>query len=174
MSEPIEESYFNWLCAKVKKSPFPLYLDLFKILYRTEFIGLMPGDENRAEDGKELREDFIRETQCGSIFDWDPLGCSVLEMLVAFSNRAWFLTEKPSTDWFWIFVENLRLSEYRHPISNKDAQMIEQEILYDFIWRMYKANGDGGLFPMRWPQTDQRSVEIWYQFCEYVDEEGLD
>lgn len=59
MGEPIEGEYFNWLCAKIRKTPAPMYNDLLQILHRTEFVWVVHGDRNRAEDGIELREDFL-------------------------------------------------------------------------------------------------------------------
>jgi hypothetical protein len=61
MEEPLEEPYFNWLCAKVM-SKHSNHSDLMRILMRTEFTWIILGDQNRAEDGLELREYFLNET----------------------------------------------------------------------------------------------------------------
>ncbi len=47
MPEPIEESYFDWLCAKVIPMDVNVYYDLMEILYRTEFVWFVLGDRNR-------------------------------------------------------------------------------------------------------------------------------
>ena len=171
MSEPLEVLYFNWLCAKVRRRDFPLYYNLLKVLYTTEFTWLLPMDENRAEDGKELRLDFVRETGFEPDSEWEAEGCSVLEMLVAFSYRAWFETEIPSREWFWRMIENLSLDELRH-MSKADIPMVNV-ILRKFVQRQYPDNGYGSLFPMMWPKEDQRAVDIWQQFCAYVEEQRL-
>ena len=171
MSEPFEEAYFNWLCAKVRRTSFPLYLDLLRILYTTEFVPRVDGDENRAEDGKELREDFVRESGYGWNPDWDHEECSILELIVAFSVRASFQTGMPSRDWFWRMIDNLGLGELRQ-MQATDIRMVRL-VLDKFNARSYSYSGHGGLFPLRWPQEDQREVEIWVQFCMYVEEEQL-
>jgi hypothetical protein len=171
MDEPIEEAYFNWLCAKVLSPYINNYHDLMRILHRTEFVWFVPGDRNRKEDGVELREHFLNETRFEGSSDWRNELCSVLEVLIAFANRASFQIDIPPSDCFWLFMENLNLKEYRQ-IAPTELSIIE-EILYDFIWRTYDSHGCGGLFPLDEPEEDQRDVEIWYQFCAWVDEKAL-
>lgn len=171
MIEPLENEYFNWLCAKVLDSRGPMYRDLLSILHRTEFVWSILGDKNRAEDGCELRQDFLRESRWEEDDIWFHLPCSVLEMLIAFSSRAWFQTDVAPREWFWIFLTNLGLDEYRR-VSASDVSLIE-DILNTFVHRNYAEGGQGGIFPMRWPQHDQREVEIWYQFCEYLEDQEL-
>lgn len=171
MSEPIEDLYFNWLCAKVCEPKVPVFLDLMRILYTTEYVWLLPEDQNRKEDGVELRTDFLRESFMKSDPEWLDEPCSVLEMLIAFAKRAAFQTDHTVKHWFWQFLNNLRLDEYRR--VGIDDELIIREILYNFVWRIYAPNGDGGLFPIRDPKHDQRGVEIWYQFCEYLEDQCL-
>lgn len=172
MEEPIEEVYFEWLCAKVMPKSSDNYNGLLQVLHRTEFVWVVVGDKNRAEDGLELRLDFLRETNYLREREWFECGCSVLECLIAFAKRASFQTDISVEEWFWTFIRNLGLEEYRR-ISESDIPVIT-EVLEAFVWRNYKSNGDGGgLFPMRSPEKDQRKVEIWYQFCEYLEDQGL-
>lgn len=171
MTEPIEESYFNWLCAKVARPGFIKYYDLMRILHKTEFVWVVHGDRNREADGLELRYYFLVETNLESEPRWYESPCSVLEVLIAFANRASFLTGIPVRDWFWTFLTNLNINEYIH-ISQEDELVIE-EILYNFIWRLYGFDGDGGLFPIRSPTRNQKEIEIWYQFGDYLEDQGL-
>lgn len=169
--EPIEELYFDWLCAKVKDRSTGNYTSLLLLLHTTEFIVVIPADKHRAEDGMELRFDFLREMGMVSDSSWESQPCSVLEMLIAFAKRASFQTDIKIKPWFMEFLTNLRLNEFRRVTAN-DRIMI-QDILYTFMWREYNQNGDGGLFPMSRSDNDQRQIEIWYQFCEYVIDRGL-
>lgn len=172
MSEPIEESYFNWLRAKVlSPNNYRLYLDLLRLLHETEFVWVVPGDKNRAEDGLELRIDFHRESRLNPDPSWEHVGCSIFEMLLAFAKRASFQTDDSVKDWFWDFITNLDLGEYRHVLSDDDILFID-DVLQKFIWRTYDPSGLGGMFPMRWPKEDQTKVEIWYQFCQYLEDQG--
>lgn len=177
INEPVENLYFNWLCAKVLNlTPRPkeeTHWELLKKLHRTEFVWNISGDDNRAEDGKELRKEFILQADIPDDPEWRTvLGCSVLEMLIAFARIAEFETEEPVYSWFWEFLRNLGLDQF------SDQNGIDEEyvdlVLEDFIWRNYEPNGNGGLFPLGNPSSDQRKVQIWYQFCEYlVDQDRM-
>jgi hypothetical protein len=68
-------------------------------------------------------------------------------------------------------MTNLGLEEYRH-VARSDRRVIE-DILDIFVERKYDPNGYGGLFPLRCPKHDQREIEIWYQFNEYLEDQGL-
>lgn len=155
-------------------SPTPslTYWKLLKKLHTTEFVWLLTGDDNRAADGIELRIEFLLEGDIPEHPEWLSLGCSILEMLIAFSRRAQFQTDIPAKDWFWEFIENLGLKD-----CTDGSDFIQEEvddILYRFVWRTYDEKGYGGIFPINAPQSDQRQVEIWYQFCDYlVDKDRL-
>jgi len=173
MNEPIENEYFNWLFAKSYDRDNPrMYVDLIKILHSTEFIWVVPGDKHRCDDGIELRTDFFRETRTEPDEALMSQPCSVLEVLIAFARRANFQTSHMSLrKWFWIFMENLLLDQYRQ-VTLTDLPKIN-DILNRFIWRLYDSHGFGGLFPLSHTIHDQRKVEIWYQFCEYLEERGM-
>lgn len=173
--EPIEHEYFNWLIAKIKRrptswtTPSQSYWKLMRELQNTEFVWIVPMDDNRAEDGLELRREFVRENQLTVDPDWMHIGCSVLEMLVAFARRADFATDRGTRDWFWEFLINLGLSEFNDSVFiDNYHNLTVAERLNTFIWRTYEYNGFGGMFPIRDARHDQRKVEIWYQFCEYL------
>jgi hypothetical protein len=176
MHEPLENLYFNWLCSKVmhveNSSPTLTYWNLLRVLHNTEFVWLVVGDDNRAEDGLELRRQFLIYADIPDQPEWRALPCSLFEMLIAFASRAEFQTEDPVRDWFWEFIDNLGLAAYN------DASQFSQdeigEILYQLVWRTYDYSGRGGLFPLDDPPQDQTKTEIWYQFCEYlVDQHRL-
>lgn len=176
MKEPLENLYFNWLAAKVLNLRPPsgsdTYWELLKKLHRTEFVWMISGDDNRAEDGKELRKEFILEADIPDDPEWrTAIGCSVLEMLIAFAKRAEFQTDDAFPLWFWEFIRNLGLD--RCTDSAFDGDFVDLA-LEEFVWRTYQPNGNGGLFPIHNPGDDQRGVEIWHQFCEYlVDQDRL-
>lgn len=174
MPEPIEGAYFNWLRAKVLdyNTPTYMYLELLKILYRTEFIWLLIGDENRADDGLELRTMFLNETGLDNDPYWFRSACSVLEMLIAFAKRAAFETDMTDKEWFWIFITNLGLDRYKTVTTPNEKRTIERT-LETLMLRLYDHSGYGGLFPLREPMEDQTKLEIWFQFNRYLDDQGL-
>jgi hypothetical protein len=171
VSEPIENDYFNWLCAKVLDPTQQIYRKLLWVMHHTEFVYTHPMDQNRAMDGLELRTYFVDETGISPDPSWPVTGCSVFEMLLALTRHTEFQTEMSAREWFWLMVQNLNLDEYRH-VSEEDVPYI-QDVLERFIWRTYSDDGRGGIFPLRWPKRDQRGVEIWYQFFDYLEDQGL-
>lgn len=181
MNEPLERLYFNWLCAKVgmirspggRLTPSQTYFKLLRLLHNTEFIWQLMGDDNRAEDGMDLRYEFLLAADIPDDEHWrTESGCSLLEMFIGFSRRAQFQTGDTVQDWFWEFMENLGLKEYNDGSDMSEEEVVD--ILDTFVWRTYNANGYGGIFPLDNPLSDQRKVEIWYQFCDYlVDKDRL-
>lgn len=173
MREPIENEYFNWLCAKVldPRTNGHMYIDLLRILYSTPFEWSISGDMNRADDGREFRLDFLRQSGWAQDQIWLEQPCSVLEMLIALSYRAAFQTDISARDWFWQLVANLGLDECRR-LSRAEEGFVKDTIRR-FNMRRYTDGGRGGIFPLRWPKHDQRKVEIWVQLCEYLDENEL-
>jgi hypothetical protein len=172
MTEPLDNLYFNWLCAKVLwievPTPSLKFDKLFRILYNTEFVWLIPGDDDRAEDGVELRQHFLDASLIASEHHtWTHLSCSVFEMLLAFSQRCEFATDVAFLEWFWEFIRNLGLSTFNDATYDEDWTKVD-EILYNFVWRQYDYNGQGGICPLEISHRDQTEVEVWYQFCDYL------
>lgn len=175
MRPPLDESYFTWLYSQVGSvevdDPRKTYWDILRILYTKEFVWIIPNDDNRAEDGQDLRRAFLDESgQANEEPAWQELGCSVLELLIALSQRLSFQTDKPASEWFWVLIRNLGLKVYN------DSRKIPAERIDDkldsFIWRTYRQDGYGGLFPLESPAEDQRDVELWYQMSAYLLEKG--
>lgn len=174
MSKPLDELFFEWLYSQVADpetdDPERSYSQLLRQLYMTEFSAVVERDENRIEDAKMLRHDFIAERHIRrrETSDWLELGCSVLELLVGLSRRMKFDLDGESYYWFWLMVGNLGLGHLSdaYPYSEEDVA----DVLTRFVHRQYEYNGEGGLFPLRNPQEDQRHVELWYQLSAYVQE----
>lgn len=172
---PLDELYFVWLYSKVGSvkvaNPSRTYWKLLRALFTKEFVWIVANDDNRAEDGRDLRKEFMEEEGVASVDDdWLRLGCSILELLIALSRRLEFEAGGTPREWFWILIQNLGfgLCQDSTPLDEKKLD----EALDDLIWRTYRADGRGGLFPLREAQEDQRDVEIWYQLCAYLIENG--
>ena len=170
MNEPIEETYFNWLYSKVASVDVPTpsltYYTLMRDLHSTEFVWTIVGDDNRLQDGLDIRREFLNQARLKQDPAWLSIPCSVLEMLIAFSRRAEFQTELDAHEWFWIFLHNLALADLND--AQSDITEFVTEVMDQFLWRTYRENGHGGLFPLHTSMNDQRKVELWYQFCEYL------
>lgn len=170
MTEPLDERYFKWLYGQVDTIlDGPSYWDITRLLYKKEFVWTVPNDDNRAEDGRELRREFVIVNRIYNRVDesWLMLGCSMLELLIALSRRLEFELDDTGADtWFWILMSNIGLHNCSddHPFR---AEMVD-EILDRVIWRNYDPSGRGGLFPLKQPKENQRKVEIWYQMSAYL------
>lgn len=178
MIPPIEEVYFNWLYTKalgsIGNTPSTSYQSLLYALHTKEFPWLVTGDDNRVEEGKSLRKSFLSsisfDDEDQEVIFWYGLNCSVLEMLIAFSERASFNSSINQKDWFLIFLNNLGLGEYSDASYNA---IITNDIIDRFIWRNYDEYGHGGLFPLTYSKHNQKDLEIWYQFCEYLVDQNI-
>lgn len=178
MSAHLDEQYYHWLyvqvCSGRLQKLHESYKNLFHILFTTEFVWIIPNDDNRVEDGKELRYEFLDDTglrvESQKDHAWIRLGCSFLEMLLALSRRADWELELGVKEWFFEILDNLELSQYNDSVY-LDVEDI-QEKLNRVNWRTYNYNGGGGMFPLVYPEQDQREVEIWYQLNTYILERG--
>lgn len=166
----LDDLYLTWLYSQVgevktRKSSRTFWI-LFRQLFSTEFAWFVPNDDNRAEDGRELRGEWADLTSTEVDPDWLALGCSFLELLIGLSRRLSFETNTNVADWFWHLINNLELLGY-HDRSNFKPEDVEDKTSA-VIWRTYDRYGHGGLFPLRKSNKDQRRVEIWYQLSEYL------
>lgn len=175
MDGPLDEQYLTWLYAQVSpvtlKNPSRTYWSLIRDLYKKQFIWIVPNDDNRVEDGRDLRREFLEECEVSNPDPaWMDLGCSMLEMLIALSRRLSFEVDGEPRVWFWHLLETVDLHKYNDKVYNRDAKRTIDETLDRIIWRNYDPDGTGGFFPLRDPQKDQREVELWYQAAAYLVE----
>lgn len=182
--ERLDSLYFEWLCNIVDANrENNSYYILLKTLHKREFYGFIPNDSNRINDGKKLRELFIDELGIENDLEYDIYldalsgPCSCLEMMVALAKRVEddILFDPVDVDHskeiFWKMVENLGLIDLDDEhYYDKNGTYICTEALTKMLSRGYCRDGNGGLFPLKWPKEDQRTVEIWYQMSAYLDE----
>jgi hypothetical protein len=168
----LDDQYLYWLYSLVadvrtRKGP-RTYWNLFRKLFKTEFTWFVPHDDNRAEDGRELRAEWASLQDVHVDPNWAELGCSFLEMLIGLARRLEFMTDQDVVFWFWHLIGNLGLLGHndRCRFMDEDVEARTSAV----IWRTYDRHGEGGLFPLRNTQIDQRKVELWYQLNSYVIE----
>lgn len=166
----LDDRYLSWLYEQVAivkpRKSSKTYWDLFKQLYTTEFTWFVPNDDNRAFDGKELRQEWADEVGIKLDFHWESLGCSFLELLIGLSRRMSFATEETPEYWFWHLLDNLDFSSYNDR-SGYSPEIVDKRT-NEVMMRTYDYNGRGGLFPLNKATKDQRRVELWYQLSEYL------
>lgn len=175
----ITNEYFNWLTdlmCKERFAPGTSYSKLLEKLHDTVFRYSIPKDQNRAEDGIDLRYRFAITNGYEDVYDMvlDILDgpCSVFEMMVALAIRCEeAIMDSPDMgdrtgQWFWKMVVSLGLGSM---MDDRFDEIFVEEAIDRFLDREYEPNGIGGLFTIRNCDRDLREVEIWYQLCWYLD-----
>lgn len=174
MSEgTLDDRYFEWLYKEVgavrNRNPRRSYWRLTRQLYTIPFLWNIANDDNRLEDGIELRDEFLGGIgELERIDNWMSLPCSVLEMLIALARRASFESYGTTGDWFWHFLQNLNCKGYTDAVYSTAIEREVSRVIDRMINREYGFDGAGGLFPLREPRQDQRRVELWYQLSAYI------
>ena len=165
MMKQIDYEYYEWLVSEIRVPKNKTYNDLFNRMHNLEFIWTVPHDNNRLQDGLDLRVEFLN----GARDRLSLNAATTLEVLVALSRRLAFTAGGDSRNWAWTLIKNLKLSKAHDPWTAQKAQSVE-DILERLIWRQYQYDGSGGFFPLQYPKDDQTKVEIWYQMQAYVIE----
>ena len=173
------DPYFQWLCKKIGIPSKRAYIHLAAELHSLIF---QPGnaiatDANRANDGLHLRVQFIeRYGMRGSSESRGP--CTMLEFLIGLAGRMAFIMGEEGNPlhtsyYFWQMIINLRLMKLSdEKFEELNGEFFVQEAVDRVLFRTYEADGRGGLFPLKDPKKDQRTVEIWYQMQEWLLESG--
>lgn len=164
-----DEQYFAWLKNQIApeygRRSSKTYDGLFSLLYHKEFVWIIPNDDNRVEDGLDLRTEFLG----GGHYDVLQQGVSILEVLVALSRRLAFNGGGDPTMWAWRLLENLGLDRFKDPLNRRSIAAAD-DILEQMIWRQFERDGRGSFFPLRYAREDQTKTELWYQMNAYINE----
>lgn len=171
--------YFEWLYSIVEKKRRPDQVSFRKLLmhlHNIEFKYSILRDQNRAEDGMDLRYRYAISNgysdSANTVMDILEGPCSVLEMMVALSIRCEEnIMDDPNvgdrtSQWFWGMIVNLGLGSMTN--DRYDRRYVD-DVIFRFLDRDYDPDGKGGLFRIRQCDRDLRTVEIWYQLCWYID-----
>lgn len=175
MRNSIEEEYFSWLKSKVCDAKQErTYDSLLEALHNVEYVPEFDMDENRTEDGNDLRYRFAYEYNYkGEIVDDISNYCSVLELMIALALR---MEEEiminleygdRTGQWFWNMIHSLGLSKMRGKQFN---QRKFDKIIDIFMRHKYESDGHGGLFIVNSCEYDMSQEEIWVQMNWYLNE----
>lgn len=182
--EDFDNAYRNWIMTTMHMERHGILMDLMADT-PFEWSRKLPRDSDRATDGRYLRYRFSSESGEPVPDSWigEKWPCSFLEFLVALSyaivDRISYEPGNPdqATELFWELLGNANLDVYddeRMLRENMLAYYYASETMGKIMGRRYDYNGNGGLFPLRKPEMDQREVEIWYQANAYmIEKEGL-
>lgn len=164
--EVIQDAYVQWLLDKVQCKEADKLLLLH--LHLIEYYAFIDSDQSRADDGRELRTQFEKES-CFINYDSLEGPCSLLEFLLGLAYRMDFFCTPPEAQpqahlYFWNFIDNLSLLQFPNDINEIDLRIDR------FLERKFASNGTGGLFPLIHPKQNQKSTDIWHQMSEYIGE----
>lgn len=175
--DEVSNEYFEWMyhmvCNK-RYSEHISYRKLFMHLHNFEFVSYIRGDENRINDGIQLRRRFSIDSgyEDNYLSSYLKEPCSVLEMMLALAIRCEeTIMDDPKKgnrtgQWFWNMVINLGLGAMTDYNYEKDYV---ENVLNKFVNREYEPDGRGGLFTIRNCNKDLRKIDIWCQLCWYLD-----
>ena len=178
MRGTMEDAYFNWLCILIgidHRTSGRNYGKLAMDLHSMEFRAKLPADKNRGMDGMQLRVEFMQKYgEFGS--STNRGACTMLEFFIALSRRMSFLmngndNNHRSEYYFWVMMDNLglmKLTDDKWDYLNGD--FFTEEAVWRVLNRAFEADGSGGIFPLIYPQDDQRYVEFWYQMQSWIGE----
>lgn len=172
MSSSLAEHYFRWLSPQIRdkhSDPDKTFGDLLRLMFDKKFVELVPHDSNRMADGTDLRADFCygRGLPTDSLAELGD--ASFLEVLLGLSRRLSFTAGGKAHGWAWQLLCNLELHRFPDPLTRNKARQADQ-IMETCIRRTYTPDGQGGFFPLAWPDEDQTQVELWYQMAAYIGE----
>ena len=172
--EQVNDEYFRYLCELIDVTRFARqnsYRNLLMHLHNIEFTWFVPNDDNRADDGIQVRRRFALSRNDIGLQRYLNGPCSVLEMMVGLALRCeeWM----DNTDfgnrtgqWFWGMINNVGLSSMRD--SKFDREYVD-DVIARLLNRQYEPNGKGGLFTVKHCNHDLRTVEIWCQLSWYLN-----
>ena len=166
-----ELNYYTWLTSLVGMQH---HTKLLQELYLTPFIWKLPMDQNRADDGLELRYRYgysigMSKEDRDHLMQIRP--CSVLEVMAALALRCeeeYMHSGDDTTTqrWFYHMIASLGL------IGMNDVKFdtaYVQEKLNKMMERDFLPNGLGSLFFIPNYTEDLRNVDMWYQMLAFLN-----
>lgn len=179
MCSTIVSKYKRWLFNKVRvNGEDHSYFILLDELYKYAWWSMLPDDQNREADGLCLRAEFTGSDESMdvkySIFTSDQ-PVTVLEVLIGIAQRmAYILYDPEERDdglipYFWELISNLGFDSLNdEEFYDHGGKAVVRKTLHKLLYREYRRNGTGGLFPIRGSIYDQREQTIWQQLNEYI------
>lgn len=161
--------YYNWLLYLVHFDN-KRYEKLLMQLFDSPFEVVLDRDSDRISDCLALRGQFFYEKGISGSFI-EKEAC-ILELLISLAlridNEYLGNPNDPHPEIiFWEMICNLGLDKFDNSHYNGD---LIYKIVGVFVQRMYDFNGNGGIFPLKMCEIDQKEVEIARQMKSYLNE----
>lgn len=189
MNVEIVNEYQRWLVNQVDRTstnPYNefgkrereaglTYSKLYEYLWEVEFdpINMKVLDENRWEDGRELRSEFAYQTGKDRYFIYEdiPGPCTMFEFLAALAMRVEFVMQDPDLGdrtYLW-FMNSLKSLGLYFSLDWCYDQGYVEYVLDRFMDVKYKSDGRGGVFYIPDTSRDLRDLQIWDQMTHYIN-----
>lgn len=160
------------------------YSRLCKVMQDTEFLPIHERDENRCSDCRRLRKDFADayyEDERDGIIDildgeFGENGTMMEVTLVLAEYMQYEMADSQYEagvgKWFREMLCNCGLNEFVNERFERDTgeEVLVKAILDTVIFRRTGWDGEGGYFPLMYPQYDQRVSEMIIQANNYLEE----
>ena len=172
MNSSLAEDYLHWLGPQIRDEFVAVgetFNYMLEAMFDKQFEWSVPNDDNRLQDGLDLRAEFCFAHSLipDQVLMHKP--CSFLEVLIGLSRRLAFAAGGTPRGWSWQLLANIELTRMTDPLSRYKARKLD-EIMNTVIFRSYHPNGVGSFFPLSWPDRDMTQVELWYQMAAYIEE----
>lgn len=168
----LREDYLKWLEPQLRDehgAPEKTFWGLLNLMFDTPFSWNILMDENRLAEGLELRVEFARKNHIRLPL-MEKLGPgSFLEVLIGLSRQLEFHAGGQAPGWAWQLLNNLELHRLSDPLT-RPKQRRAEEVMITAMARGYSPDGNGGFFPLAWPDGDQTRIELWNQMHAFIAE----
>lgn len=186
INEPyfLGNSYLEWLESftideRLPDDRRPSYNMLIKKLWDIPFHGSIGNDDDRGDEGLELRTRYnqiLKRLSGRGEFHIPDIRdiygeCRVLEMLIALSMRMYDLMQDMGvynsvSRWFWEIMSNVGFDELDDDCYEEiNGDYLVESMVTDILELHERRSGrPGGWFYV----DDWREIEIWYQMHEYL------
>lgn len=167
------DDYLQYLIWRGGLQRYVKYGRLFEIMHDINFNCILERDDNRYDDGVELRDEYtIPDDYYDFINEFMNRPCSVLEMLLGLAIRVddEFIgdpAEEHPEIFFMEMIKNLGLDRFKGD-RYRDVDVVK--IVLRWINREFEKDGRGSPFPIKYDCRDQRYLEIWDQMNVYISE----
>ena len=162
--------YTRWLISEILGVES---LDCFWLclcLQGIEFYWTDRDDANRAEDGLELRDNyiFVHGYDDNELIDL-PATATVFEVLVAMADRATTLDYDPAIMWFNLFIKNLGFDYLNDDTWSQSAEQFVKSTVRKWLDRQFAPDGVGS--PFRGNGTyDVAKQTMWHAMQWYLSD----
>lgn len=185
--ESIKTEYLCYLMnrAQMDAEGSDGYSRLCALMQETEFIPVHERDENRCSDCRELRKDFAEayygeeREETMDILDREfGENGTMMELTLVMAEYIRYEMADSQYEagigkWFRELLCNCGLDECVNGRFEKDEvgeTMFARTAMDTVIFRKTGWDGEGGFFPLMYPQYDQRASEMIIQANNYIEE----